>query len=1794
MRDRSKEMSEVRSLVTGRIVDSYTNILTVKLFSRPWQEDAYVREAVDDHTGKFHASLRLNTLLGLSLSSLNALMVTGTGALLAQETHSFLKVGLGAEYRTCFGSFSTGNEKWDSAKEYRSVTQTGTGTVITWRNWEQRSPVVWANDVGWSDNEYARLRGQDQPQNDERVTWEETTLEDGKVKRVEYGYDQFNNVTSIKEYDFGTAGSPGTLSRQTVRTYGANIGGNYGISINGYCYSNLNPTDSTCGGGLATDVTSIIYQPGLLLNETVEDAGGTPKAYSELEYDNYTPALPHAAIVENGGMIQYDGSRFSTLQPSTLPRGNVTKVTRWLNGGTDVVAFSHYDNAGQVVWSKDPNGNVSTASYADNFGAGDSPDSGVGGPNGATYALASLATNAAGHVVKMQYNYSLGAATGVKDPNGVITKTEYDSLGRPFRVTSALGLAEQSVSEMSYPTEAANEARVSKQLDANRWLSSRTSFDGFDRPVLAATAEDGLYYSSANYTIFSKTVYDPLGRAKLVTNPYRAVAAATDGWSRSSYDLGGRVTEVATFAGGVANQPPDTGTNANWTGSVTSVYASEVTTVTDQAGKKRQSVTDALGRLKEVYEAPNDSSYNFLTSYSYDTLDNLTLVTQGTQTPRTFVYDSLKRLKSATNPESGTICYGTVNVSGLCQADGYDPNGNLIYKTDARGVQSHYAYDALNRNTSVTYSNDPAATPTVTRIYDGATNGIGRLWKAETGGANGSSTTINSFDALGRPLSESQQFYSGTQWSQPFTTQRTYNRAGGITSQIYPSNHTVIYNYDAAGRLGDKDAQNLAFKGNLGDGGATRTYSQAITYSPFGGIAQEQFGTDTAIYNKLAYNSRGQLAEIKESTAPNDSSWNRGKFVNWYSLGCGGAACNATDNNGNLRKQETLIPNNEQNTSSTSWYQQYDYDSLNRLQRVHEYTGNTALDWQQEYVYDRYGNRTIHQTNTWGAGINKKDFTANVANDNRLGVPTSSTGRMDYDSAGNLVNDTYTSYGRTDGIPTRLYDAENRLTTAKDGNLQVVSSYTYNADGQRVRRKVNGVETWQVYGIDGELLAEYAANAGPVSPQKENGYRNGQLLISADASALPAVPVFSDNFNDNSLDATKWTVVDAGSSAAVSEQSQQLRITLLPNTAAYNGVYSNSTFDMRGKTVQVEVPQAVSQGGWSQNYLQVMLDSQNYYLINVGSGSFVFRSMVNGVNNETVIGYDPTALPYWRIRHEQTANTVSFETSTNGVNWTTRKTVTAAFSLTAVRFYLMAGAWGTGNGSPGAAKYDNFQLAESGAAPAPVTNLALNKPATQISTYSTAVAGLAVDGNTNGNFNGNSVTHTATGTQDWWQVDLGSSYALETIKVWNRTDCCGERLSNFYVFVSDQPFSSYDLNTTLNQAGVSNYYTAGQGGTPTYISANRTGRYVRVQFATAGMPLSLAEVEVMGSTIALANINWLVTDQLGTPRMIFDKTGALANVKRHDYLPFGEELSSVVGLRSSSQGYGAADGVRQKFTQKERDIETGLDYFGARYYGSIQGRFTGADPAAITEKQLVNPQDLNRYAYVANNPLKFIDPDGEEKILVVITTFIPDKSATAAGRTFEGDGRNVGEPGGFRTQQSVTIETDPSRGAEQAGPFNHDTGISQELSGPGGSPIGQSAQASGETLEGRVTRYESGVVNIQAKGNEGNPLVSLAPGITYDFNIKVQSAGTQGNVTITVTGSHDQFPAYEISVTRPEVSKPTTTTVYSYDPRQAGTNSPYNLIPGHTQTINPPRTTVIAPPPPPPPPERKHGKRGDD
>jgi hypothetical protein len=104
---------------------------------------------------------------------------------------------------------------------------------------------------------------------------------------------------------------------------------------------------------------------------------------------------------------------------------------------------------------------------------------------------------------------------------------------------------------------------------------------------------------------------------------------------------------------------------------------------------------------------------------------------------------------------------------------------------------------------------------------------------------------------------------------------------------------------------------------------------------------------------------------------------------------------------------------------------------------------------------------------------------------------------------------------------------------------------------------------------------------------------------------------------------------------------------------------------------------------------------------------------------------------------------------------------------------------------------------------------------------------------------------------------------------------------------------------------------------------------------TADGVARIAEVEawtVASGGSPTANLSWLVTDQLGTPRMIFYQSGSLATTKRHDYAPFGEELFN--GARPTTPGYTAADSTRQKFTSKEHDNEPGLDYL-VEYRGQI-------------------------------------------------------------------------------------------------------------------------------------------------------------------------------------------------------------------------------------------------------------------
>ena len=370
---------------------------------------------------------------------------------------------------------------------------------------------------------------------------------------------------------------------------------------------------------------------------------------------------------------------------------------------------------------------------------------------------------------------------------------------------------------------------------------------------------------------------------------------------------------------------------------------------------------------------------------------------------------------------------------------------------------------------------------------------------------------------------------------------------------------------------------------------------------------------------------------------------------------------------------------------------------------------------------------------------------------------------MSYDSAGNLTNDTYSGAG------SRSYDAENRMISAQGGALSGLQYYNYNADGQRVRRKVDGVETWQVYGMDGELLAEYAASAAATSPQKEYGYRNGQLLITA---------ANSQGCGLGYTGSKTWAATSPSLGHATGQQEGS-------NWAVYVGSHS---------------PHAMVFGPYDSSFGQGHHTAQFWLMVDNNSGTDVVATI------DVVTGYGSNILAQRQIRRNEFTTVNQWQ----------------VFTL----------------------EFNNpcFGLVES---------------------------------------------------RVWWAGTVNMKFSQVTLSASN------------------------------------------------------------------------------GSAV---DIKWLVADHLGTPRMIFDKTGSLANVKRHDYLPFGEELLAGVGGRTTANGY-SGDNVRQKFTGQERDSETSLDFFGTRYYAGMQGRFTGPDEP-FADQEEIDPQSWNLYSYVRNNPLRFVDPLG--------------------------------------------------------------------------------------------------------------------------------------------------------------------------------------------------------------------------
>ena len=203
---------------------------------------------------------------------------------------------------------------------------------------------------------------------------------------------------------------------------------------------------------------------------------------------------------------------------------------------------------------------------------------------------------------------------------------------------------------------------------------------------------------------------------------------------------------------------------------------------------------------------------------------------------------------------------------------------------------------------------------------------------------------------------------------------------------------------------------------------------------------------------------------------------------------------------------------------------------------------------------------------------------------------------------------------------------------------------------------------------------------------------------------------FTDDFNDNAVDPAKWTygtiqgAIYSGPSAwdatvPVLERNQRLEISPRSGVTGdhYNGYVSVATWSLSNARATVELVQAAS-GGTTNTELALCVDSRNFLMISIESGVLRFEQVVNGVRSTTSTTYNSTQHRFWRIRHDSLADSINFETSSDGLAWIVRRTVVRQLPLGALKVEISAGTW-QGVSSPGTAIFDNFNLLANSTAP---------------------------------------------------------------------------------------------------------------------------------------------------------------------------------------------------------------------------------------------------------------------------------------------------------------------------------------------------------------------------------------------------------------------------------------------------------------------------------------------------------------
>lgn len=948
-----------------------------------------------------------------------------------------------------------------------------------------------------------------------------TTNEAGKTNASVFSYDSttpYNNISVISERDFTSDGSvSSTQLRKTEITYvtSANYLNRYLLRLPSIVkiFPDTSATPASrvdYAYDAAGDGFALTARTNLIMHDVSFDP------HQELQ-ENCVWDCVEWGYNESGfyGCLQYDWvcNWYTPYDPNTDYRGNVTTITTYPDASTTTGAITHnttYDIAGNVVTEQVDCCQTQSFTYSS-------------ANNDYAYPITITKGNPSGlHLTtSIGYDMNTGQVSTTTDPNSQPT---YFSYNPDTLRTDQIDFPDGGQISYDYSDALAADSAgryhshfvATTKLDSTRNIQNKTYFDGRD----AVTQNFFGYTSTDGWTVMD-TEFDSMGRPYRTSNPYYCTSNygtcsinPSGVWTTRTFDRLGRITQVAMPRGDDANP--------SLTTTVQNTFEGDVITTTDQAGKQRRQIIDALGRLVRLDE-PNSagslgtvSSPNQATSYMYDALNNLVKITQGSQN-RYFKYDSLSRVIRERHVEQSTnsaynLSDSLTGNSSWTRKFEYNSHGLLTRSSDARGVQADFSYDGLNRLTLIDYSDStpdaryyydsqtlPTGAPTYTKGYSN-----GRLIATLYGSSTSTTGTYFGYDTVGRVNVQKQVTGSNT-----YSLSYTYNLAGLLATETYPTNRVLTHSYDNAGRLSQ-----------ISDG--TTTFAASLTYAPSGAQLSETWGNGAV--RSVAYNNALQVSQIKLKQSSGGSELQRYDYLYGQVTQSNGSV-DKSKNTGQIGRIDGII----NGASTKEWEQRYSYDELGRLSIASEYQQGTGSNpsWKQEFTYDRYGNRFQS-----GAGNSGVPYTTVFSGDidtatNRF-ISTGATPTT-YDAAGNITQDKkFRLDPQGDGM-NYTYDANGRQITAAGTDEIGTQNSVYDGAGQRVETSGNNVTRQMVYDIFGQLVADYKGGL----LERENIYRNRQLLAVYEAASTcyKTIDQFIKDFyqgalgrQPNSTELTNWTV----------------------------------------------------------------------------------------------------------------------------------------------------------------------------------------------------------------------------------------------------------------------------------------------------------------------------------------------------------------------------------------------------------------------------------------------------------------------------------------------------------------------------------------------------------------------------------------------------------------------------------------------------------------------------------------------